>query len=84
MSDLVGNHIVGFPTRRLKCYIIIEPSHEKRKQHSGFPTRPDTNQPVQSQKQTRDLKFWIYVEEELICAFDFAYMYADCWFSNAE
>ena len=20
MSDLFGNHIVGFPTRRLKCY----------------------------------------------------------------
>ena len=20
MSDLLGNHIVGFPTRRLKCY----------------------------------------------------------------
>ena len=22
MSDLVGNHIVGFPTRRLKCFIF--------------------------------------------------------------
>ena len=21
MSDLFGNHIVGFPTRRLKCFI---------------------------------------------------------------
>ena len=23
MSDLVGNHIVGFPTRRLKCYSVL-------------------------------------------------------------
>ena len=32
---------------------------------SGFPTRSDTNQPVQSQKQARGLKFWLYVEDEL-------------------
>ena len=30
-----------------------------------FPTRPDSNRPVQSQKQVRSLKFWIYEEEEL-------------------
>ena len=24
MSDLFGNHIVGFPTRRLKCIIFSE------------------------------------------------------------
>ena len=30
-----------------------------------FPTRSDTNQPVQSQKQARSLKFRFYVEEEL-------------------
>ena len=30
-----------------------------------FPTRSDTNRPVQSQKRARILKFWIYVEEEL-------------------
>ena len=32
MSDLVGNHIVGFPTRRLKCcllYYFIQKSHYK-------------------------------------------------------
>ena len=23
MSDLFGNHIVGFPTRRLKCCVIV-------------------------------------------------------------
>ena len=23
MSDLVGNHIVGFPTRRLICYLPV-------------------------------------------------------------
>ena len=27
--------------------------------------RSDTNQPVESQKQARSLKFWIYVEEGL-------------------
>ena len=30
-----------------------------------FPNRSDTNQAVQSQKQARDLKFWLEVEEEL-------------------
>ena len=32
---------------------------------SGFPIRGNINRPVQSQKQARGLKFWIYVEEEL-------------------
>ena len=32
---------------------------------SGFPTRCDTNQPVQSQKQDRGLEYLLYVEEEL-------------------
>ena len=36
---------------------------------SGFPTKFDTNRPVQSQKQARSLKFWIYVEEELFYQF---------------
>ena len=31
----------------------------------GFPTSSDTNQPVQSQKQARSLRFWIYEEEGL-------------------
>ena len=35
---------------------------------SGFPTKSDKNRPVQSQKQTRSLKFWIYVQEELYYA----------------
>ena len=30
----------------------------------GF-TRSDTNQPVQSQKQAKSLRFWIYEEEGL-------------------
>ena len=30
-----------------------------------FPTRSDTNRPVQSQKMARGLKFWIQKEEEL-------------------
>ena len=32
---------------------------------SGFPTRSDTNQPVQSQKQARSLKFRFYGDEKL-------------------
>ena len=31
----------------------------------GFPARSDTNQPVQSEKKARNLKFWIYEEEGL-------------------
>ena len=31
----------------------------------GFPTRSDTNPPVQLQKKARSLKFRIYEEEEL-------------------
>ena len=38
-----------------------------RKQQFGFPTRSNTNQPVQSQKQARGLKFWVEVEEILHC-----------------
>ena len=58
-----------------------------------FPTRFDTNRPVQSQKMAGDGKFWIQKVEELyylcsenkgaaqlICVFVFAY--ADCWFSH--
>ena len=30
-----------------------------------FPNRSDTNWPVQSLKQARSLKFWIYLEEGL-------------------
>ena len=33
----------------------------------GFPTRSDTNWPVQSQKQARSLKFRIKEEQRLYC-----------------
>ena len=45
---------------KLERNFIIEQLHEN--QQFGFPTRSDTNQPVQSQKQARSLKFWIKVE----------------------
>ena len=32
---------------------------------SRFPTRSDTNRPVQLQKMARSLKFWLQAEEEL-------------------
>ena len=37
----------------------------RENQSSGFPTRSDTNRPVQSQKQARSLKFRIKQEEKL-------------------
>ena len=37
----------------------------RENRYSGFLTRSDTNRPVQSQKQARDLKFWLLVDEEL-------------------
>ena len=40
-------------------------SRPVRKPTMWFPTRPDTNRPVQSQKMARSLKFRILVEEEL-------------------
>ena len=42
-------------------------SRDARKRVFGFPTRADTNRPVQSQRQAiaRSLKFWIKEEEKL-------------------
>ena len=40
-------------------------SRDKKTGLLGFSTRCDTNQPVQSQKQARGLKFWLEVEEEM-------------------
>ena len=97
MSDLFGNHIVGFPKRRLiycfhsTAFTPNEPRHEKTGLQ-GFPTRSDTNRPVQLQKKARILKFWIEVEEELYyscsenkddhfrsyCEADLRY--ENCWF----
>ena len=33
--------------------------HYLSRRSSGFPTRSDTNRPVQAQKRARSLKFWI-------------------------
>ena len=49
----------------LSFFIQIHLRRDVRKLVFGFPTRSDTNQPVQSQKQARGLKFWLYVVEEL-------------------
>ena len=38
--------------------MLNEPSHEKTN-NFGFPKRSDKNEPVQSQKKDRSLKFWI-------------------------
>ena len=44
--------------------LSFEPRHEKN-QSSGFPTRSDTNWPVQSQKKATCLRFRILEEEGL-------------------
>ena len=46
-----------------KNVIIRAPTPEKRS--LGFPTRSDTNRPVQSRKKVRILEFWVEVEVEL-------------------
>ena len=40
-----------------ECIMIRAATRENRA--SGFPTRSDTNRPVQLQKMARSLKFWI-------------------------
>ena len=46
--------------------LIVLPYEPPRgKPTMWFPNRSDTNRPVQSQKQARSLKFWIYKVEEL-------------------
>ena len=39
------------------CFINRAATRENRS--SGFPTRSDTNRPVQAQKRARSLQFWI-------------------------
>ena len=82
MSDLFGNHIVSFPTRRLICCSSSQCLSLDNRCDSinadcqilsrlvgnptmWFPTRSDTNWPVQAQKRARSLKFQTEVEEEL-------------------
>ena len=38
---------------------LFEPEHEKTNNLGFFPITPDTNWPVQPQKQARSLKFWV-------------------------
>ena len=44
--------------------LLDDMSRDVRNRSSGFPTKSDTNRPVQSQKKFRIFKFWIEVEEE--------------------
>ena len=52
VSDLFGNHIVGFLMMRHK-----QMSRLMGKPAMWFPNRSDTNRPVQAQKQARSMKF---------------------------
>ena len=49
----------------LFCYLFTHGSALEKTKQFGFPTRSDTNRPVQSQKQARSLKFWIKVGDIL-------------------
>ena len=55
MSDLFGNHIVGFPMRRLKCNISDLGTDQVRYSHRGWleagnePPRGKTNNVVSEQ-----------------------------------
>ena len=63
--------ILSFPIAKTRFWFklyfdyfkyMIQPndmSHDARNRSSGFPTRFDINQPVQSQKKARILKFWV-------------------------
>ena len=57
LNELYHSILTSFGNPHLSC--------DARKPISGFPTRPDTNRPVQLQKRARCLKFWIYKVEEL-------------------
>ena len=46
----------------LQEYVLLRCDGKKRSM--GFLTRSNKNQPVQSQKQVRGLKFWLQVEEK--------------------
>ena len=78
------------------CWLIFICELCVRKPTIWVPTRSDTNQPVQSQKQARSLKFRIKEEEGLyyLCSENkganqlrgyrtFVFAYANCWFSHA-
>ena len=63
----ISNSLVR-PTTSLQSLVLTIIAAKRENQSSGFPTRSDTNQAVQSQKKARCLKFRIYVEEELYYA----------------
>ena len=46
-------------------HVSYEQVREKTNSLFGFPTRPDTNRPVKSQKKARSLQLCIKVEEQL-------------------
>ena len=54
-------HSISSPWEHLQ----YEMSHLVGKPTMWFPSRSDTNQAAQPQKQARSLKFWIQEEEEV-------------------
>ena len=59
MSDLFGNHIVGFPKRWLICFLFGVCWDSKYNFMRKFPNRSNTNRAVQPQQMAGDWKFWI-------------------------
>ena len=60
-ENIFGGH---WP-KRLARFIEHYMSRLMGKPTVWFPNSSDTNRPVQAQKNTRGLKFWLYVEEIL-------------------
>ena len=59
---------------------------KNKTKQSGFPTRSDTHQFLQSQKKARSLKLWIKLEDELYypCGVNKGTdQLCNCWFSHA-
>ena len=61
LDTILNTTMQGLIFELVPVVVINAPLHEKnktKKQQFGFPTRSDTNRPIQSQKQAWILIFW--------------------------
>ena len=59
LDTILNTTMQGLIFELVPVVVINAPLHEKKKQQQfGFPTRSDTNRPIQSQKQAWTLIFW--------------------------
>ena len=67
MSDLFGNHIVGFPTRRLMCFTVgAEDRHNMENYESGPESGEITNSDSEAEKRNALIKSLVNVSMENI------------------